>query len=246
MTSATGNRRPAPDAPYAVEPPPRPSLPVRGGPTRFPVRRIYCVGRNYAEHTREMGGDPDREPPFFFTKPPDAVVPGGGAVPYPPSTTDLQPEVELAVALGAGGAGLSPDRALEHVWGYGVALDMTRRDLQREAKAARRPWDMSKGFDASAPCSALSPAREVGHPAAGTIRLAVNGELRQESDLALQIWSVPETLAHLSRLVTLAPGDLVLTGTPAGVAPVGPGDRLEARIERLGRLEVTIVEGSAR
>lgn len=243
MRSSTGNRPPGSEEAYVFAPPPRPSLPVLGDPGRFPVRRIYCVGRNYAEHTREMGGDPEREPPFFFSKPPDAVVPGGGRVPYPPATSDLQPEVELVVALGSGGGGVPPDRALELVWGYGVGLDLTRRDLQRDAKAAGRPWDMSKGFDASAPCSALSPVAEVGHPERGAIRLSVNGEVRQESDLARQIRGVPETVAHLSGLVTLAPGDLIFTGTPAGVAPVGPGDRLEAEIEGLDRLRVRIVEG---
>ncbi|HYD29916.1 MAG TPA: fumarylacetoacetate hydrolase family protein [Azospirillaceae bacterium] len=217
-----------------------PSVPVAGSADTFPVRRIYCVGRNYAAHAREMGADPTREPPFFFAKPADAVVPGGGRVPYPPATSSLHHEVELVVAIGKGGADIPADKALDHVYGYAVGLDLTRRDLQSEAKAAGKPWDMAKGFDQSAPISALHPAAAAGHPAKGTIRLTVNGDKRQEGDLSDQIWSVPEVIATLSRLVTLAPGDLIYTGTPDGVGPVKAGDRLDGSIEGLDTLTVTI------
>jgi len=216
------------------------SLPIEGDARRFPVRRVFCVGRNYAAHVREMGGDPDREPPFFFTKPADALVPGGGTLPYPPATRDLHHEVELVVALGGGGADIEAGQALDRVFGYAVGIDLTRRDLQAEAKKLGRPWDMAKGFDRSAPVSALRPVSRIGHPARNPIRLAVNGEVRQASDLAHHIWSVAETIAHLSGLVALAAGDLIFMGTPEGVAAVGPGDRLEAAIEGVGELCVTI------
>ncbi len=225
---------------FVVPAPAEISLPVIGQDAVFPVRRIYCVGRNYAEHAREMGADPDREPPFFFTKPRDAIVPEGGTIPYPPATENLHYEMELVVAIGTSGAQIPEASALDHVYGYGAGLDMTRRDLQGEAKKTGRPWDMGKGFDHSAPCSALRAAAEIGHPDSGAIWLKVNGETKQSGDLAQQIWSVPETVAYLSGLVTLEPGDLIYTGTPAGVGPVVSGDRLEGHIHQIGDIVVTI------
>jgi fumarylpyruvate hydrolase len=225
-----------------VPAPPAVTLPVVGETRRFPLRRIFCVGRNYAAHAREMGHDPEREPPFFFTKPADAVVPDGGTIPYPPATRELHHEVELVVALGRGGADIPEAQALEHVFGYAVGVDLTRRDLQAEAKKLARPWDMAKAFDHSAPCSAVMPAARIGHPERGRIRLEVNGKLRQDSDLSHHIWSVPETIAHLSRLVRLAPGDLLFMGTPDGVAAIAPGDRLMASIEGVGELALTLAE----
>lgn len=225
---------------FVVPAPSEISLPVSGEDAVFPVRRIYCVGRNYAEHAREMGADPDREPPFFFTKPRDAIVPEGGAIPYPPATENLHYEMELVVAIGTAGAKIKENTALGHVYGYGAGLDMTRRDLQGQAKKTGRPWDMGKGFDYSAPCSALRPAREIGHPDSGAIWLKVNGETKQSGDLSQQIWSVPETIAYLSGLVELAPGDLIYTGTPAGVGPVVSGDRLEGHIDGISDIAVNI------
>jgi fumarylpyruvate hydrolase len=225
---------------YVIPVPPVVALPIDGDERRFPVRRIYCVGRNYAAHAREMGHDPDREPPFFFTKPADALVVGGGTIPYPPATKDLHHEVELVVALGKGGADIAEAQALDHVFGYAVGIDLTRRDLQAEAKELRRPWDMAKAFDRSAPCSALRPAAQIGHPERNPIRLLVNGQVRQESTLAHHIWSVAETVAYLSGLVELAPGDLIFMGTPEGVAAVRRGDVLEASVEGVGELRVTI------
>jgi len=225
---------------YVIAPPPIPAVPVAGGGS-FPVRRIFCVGRNYAEHVREMGGDPSREAPFFFTKPADAVLTGGAPMPYPPETHDLHHEMELVAAIGQGGAAIAPDEALGHVFGYAAGLDMTRRDLQAAAKKAGRPWDMSKGFDLSAPIGEIAPAAHIGHPAAGAIELNVNGKARQASDLRQMIWSVAETIAHLSRLVRLAPGDLLFTGTPEGVAAVVRGDVLEGRIEGVGSVQTRIV-----
>ena len=224
-----------------VFPPPVSTLPVRGADAVMPVRRVYCVGRNYAAHAREMGHDPDREPPFFFTKPADAVVPNGGEVPYPPATRDLHHEIELVVALGKGGRDIARERALDHVLGYAVGIDLTRRDLQAEAKRLGRPWDMAKGFDRSAPISPLRLAGEVGHPERGAIWLEVNGERRQSSDLSHHIWSVPETIAYLSGLVELAPGDLIMMGTPEGVAAVGRGDRMRGHIDNVGDLAVVLV-----
>jgi len=220
--------------------PATPSVAVSGSSSRFPVRRVFCVGRNYASHAREMGSDPNREPPFFFTKPADAVVPASGAVPYPPSTDDLHHEIELVVALGAGGANIDPAQALDLVWGYGVGLDLTRRDLQAAAKDSGRPWDMAKGFDASAPCSALHPVSEVGHPAEGRIWLEVNGALRQEGNLNELIWPIADVIAYLSRFVTLAPGDLIYSGTPSGVAALKPGDRVRAGVDGVDSFELEI------
>ncbi|HYH22362.1 MAG TPA: fumarylacetoacetate hydrolase family protein [Azospirillum sp.] len=224
---------------FAVSPPPQPAVAVAGSDP-FPVRRIYCVGRNYAAHAREMGADPDREPPFFFMKPADAVVADGGAVPYPPATQNLHHEVELVVAIGRGGKDIPVDTALEHVFGYAVGLDMTRRDLQNAAKKEGKPWDMGKGFDHSAPCGTIRRAADIGHPGKGAVRLTVNGELRQQGDLSDLIWSVSETISYLSGLVELAPGDLIFTGTPEGVGPVVPGDRLDGSVEGVGTLAVTI------
>ncbi|HEY0835186.1 MAG TPA: fumarylacetoacetate hydrolase family protein [Azospirillum sp.] len=224
---------------YAVPQPPQPAVAVAGGDP-FPVRRIYCVGRNYAAHAREMGADPDREPPFFFMKPADAVVADGGTVPYPPATRNLHHEVELVVAIGRGGRDIPVDTALEHVFGYAVGLDMTRRDLQNAAKKEGKPWDMGKGFDHSAPCGTIRRAADIGHPGTGAVRLTVNGEPRQHGDLADLIWTVSETISYLSGLVTLEPGDLIYTGTPEGVGPVKPGDRLEGSVEGVGTIAVTI------
>ncbi len=219
--------------------PPLVTVPVAGGGL-FAVRRIFCVGRNYAAHAREMGHDPDREPPFFFTKPADTLVMNGEDAPYPPQTSDLHHEMELVVALGQGGADIAEADALGHVWGYAAGLDMTRRDLQAEAKKLGRPWDMAKGFDHSAPIGLLVPAAGI-NPGHGRIELRVNGEVRQSSDLDQLIWSVPEVIAYLSRLVRLAPGDLVFTGTPEGVAACVRGDVLEGTIEGIGTVRTRIV-----
>jgi fumarylpyruvate hydrolase len=224
---------------FVIAPPAQASLPVRGGGS-FPVRRIFCVGRNYAEHAREMGSDPDREPPFYFTKPADAVLVGGADLPYPPATKDLHHEMELVVAIGTGGRDIAESDALTHVWGYCAGLDMTRRDLQNAAKKTGRPWDMGKGFDHSAPMGELVPAQGI-DPGRGRIELKVNGQTRQVSDLGQMIWSVPEVIANLSRLVELAPGDLIMTGTPEGVAAVAKGDVLEGSIEGVGTVRTVIV-----
>lgn len=225
---------------YVITAPAQPSLAVAGSPERFPIRRVFCVGRNYGAHAREMGSDPNREPPFFFTKPADAVVPASGTVPYPPATQDLHHEVELVVALGAGGTDVDPADAMSLVWGYGVGLDLTRRDLQAVAKDAGRPWDMAKGFDASAPCSPLIPAARLGHPQDKRIWLEVNGALRQEGNLNEMIWPIADVIAHLSRLVALAPGDLIYTGTPAGVAALKPGDQLRGGVDGVTEFELSI------
>ncbi len=223
---------------YAV-PPTITTVPVDGADVAFPVHRVFCVGRNYAEHAVEMGHDPDREPPFFFMKPADAVVPTGSTLPFPSATEDLHHEIELVVALERGGADIASDDALSHVFGYAVGLDMTRRDLQAAAKKAARPWDMAKGFDRSAPMSELRRAADIGHPEKGAIWLRINGEPRQEGDLSQQIWKAPETIAYLSTLIELRPGDLIMTGTPKGVGPVERGDRLEGHIDGVGDLTVT-------
>ncbi|WP_439689935.1 fumarylacetoacetate hydrolase family protein [Curtobacterium sp. SP.BCp] len=219
--------------------PPQPTVPTTTG-GRFPVRRVFCVGRNYAAHAREMGHDPDREPPFFFTKPADAVVGDGADTPYPPLTAQLEHEVELVVAIGAAAVDVPVADALGVVWGYGVGLDLTRRDLQAEAKRLGRPWDAAKGFDASATVGVLVPAAGV-DPTQGTVELTVNGTLRQAGDLADQIWSVAETIAELSRSVRLAPGDLLMTGTPDGVGPLVRGDEVEGRIAGVGSVRTVIV-----
>lgn len=215
------------------------TIPVIGGDS-FPVRRIYCVGRNYAAHAREMGADPDREDPFFFMKPADAIVPTGSTIPYPVKTRDYQHEIEMVVALKGGGSDVPVAKALDLVFGYAVGLDMTRRDIQGEAKKMGRPWDMGKGFDQSAPCAPISPASKVGHIGKGAIWLKVNGKIRQKSDLELLIWSIPETISYLSGLVTLAPGDLIYSGTPEGVAAVVKGDKLEGHVDGLTDLAIAI------
>ncbi|HHY49805.1 MAG TPA: fumarylacetoacetate hydrolase family protein [Alphaproteobacteria bacterium] len=225
--------------PDYVFPPLVPAVPVEGGGA-WPVRRVFCVGRNYAEHQREMGHS-GAEPPFFFMKPPDALVTGGANTPYPPATGDLHHEIELVVAIGREGARLAAGVAREHVWGYAAGIDLTRRDLQAEAKRLARPWDMAKGFDHSGPISAIVPAARSGHPARGRLTLTVNGEPRQEGDIADMIWDVPALIAELSSYVTLRPGDLIFTGTPAGVGPVRRGDRLEGTIEGVGTVVTTIV-----
>jgi fumarylpyruvate hydrolase len=224
---------------YAIEFSGPVTLPVAESNQQFPVGRIYCVGRNYAEHAREMGHDPDREPPFFFMKPADALVLSGATIPYPRMTKDLHHEIEMVVAIGKGGSDIPVDKALDHVFGYGVGLDMTRRDLQGEAKKMGRPWEMGKAFDNSAPCTALKTAAMVGHPSKGAIWLKVNGEFTQKGDLAEMIWNVPETIAYLSKLITLRAGDLIMSGTPAGVGPVKPGDRLEGHVDGVGDLTVS-------
>ena len=225
---------------YVIAPPVPAALPIRGSDRMFPVRRVFCVGRNYAEHAIEMGSDPTREPPFYFTKPADAVVVLDADVPYPPATSQLHHEMELVVAIGSAGADIPVADALKHVWGYCAGLDMTRRDLQNEAKKTGRPWDMGKGFDFSAPMGELVPARGV-DPARGKIELRVNGEVRQTSDLSKLIWSVPEVISNLSHLVRLAPGDLIMTGTPEGVAAVQRGDLLEGTVEGVGGVRCRIV-----
>ena len=214
-----------------------PMIAIAGSTERFPVRRIFCVGQNYADHAREMGSDPDRQQPFFFTKPADAVVPGGGTLAYPSMTKDLHHEVELVVALGAGGTDIAAADALAMIYGHAVGIDLTRRDLQAAAKQAGRPWDMAKGFDRSAPIAALTPGAP---PASGPVTLTINGETRQAGDLSMMIWSVAEVIAALSRQVALAPGDLIFTGTPAGVGPIKPGDQVRATIADLTPLEIRI------
>ncbi len=220
---------------------PQPFLPVRGTDALFPVHRIYCVGQNYADHAIEMGGDPTRNPPFFFQKNPDCLLPDGADFPYPPQSADVHHEIELVAALGKGGSDIPVAEALGHVYGYAVGLDMTRRDLQAAAKKAGRPWEVGKAFEHSAPCSAIVPASEIGHPSAGAITLSVNGEIRQSGDLDQMIWKVAETISYLSSLFALKPGDLVFTGTPAGVGPVRRGDRLEGRIDGVGTLSTRVI-----
>jgi fumarylpyruvate hydrolase len=219
--------------------PPLATIPVSGGGV-FPVRRIFCVGRNYAEHAREMGHDPDRELPFFFTKPADSVVTGDADMPYPTMTKDLHHEMELVVALGSGGSDISEADAMSHVWGYAAGLDMTRRDMQGDAKKAGRPWDMAKGFDQSAPIGLLVPAMDI-DPSHGLIELKVNGKVRQTSDLSKLIWSIPEVIAFLSKLVKLEAGDLIFTGTPEGVAACVKGDLLEGTVAGVGTVKTKIV-----
>jgi fumarylpyruvate hydrolase len=224
---------------YAIDFPATPTLPVAESNKVFPVGRIYCVGRNYAEHAREMGHDPDREPPFFFMKPADAVIGNGVTIPYPQVTKDLHHEIEMVVAIGKGGADIPVEKALDHVFGYSVGLDMTRRDIQGEAKKMGRPWEMGKAFDNSAPSTALKPVSMVGHPAKGAIWLKVNGQVKQKGDLNEMIWNVPEMISYLSKLITLRAGDLIYSGTPAGVGPVQAGDKLEGHVDGVGDLTIT-------
>jgi len=225
---------------FVVALPPAASLPIIDSTQRFPVGRIFCVGRNYADHAREMGHDPNREPPFFFMKPPSAVLADGRDMPYPPHSSDLHHEVEMIVAIGVGGSDIPVDKALAHALGYGVGLDMTCRDVQNVAKKLSRPWETSKAFDHSAPCSALRLATALGHPTAGRIELRVNGDGRPQGDLAQMIWSVPEQIAYLSTVFVLQPGDLIFSGTPAGVAAVQRADRLRARVDGVAELSFAI------
>jgi len=226
---------------YVFDPGSVASLEIKGTADRFPVHRIYCVARNYAAHAREMGGEPDREPPFFFTKPADAIVPNYGEIPYPSRTSNLHHEIELVVALGRGGSSLTQAEASEAIFGYAVGNDLTRRDQQADAKAAGRPWDTAKGFDHSAPMTAIHPVSITGLIDRGRIWLSVNGEMRQEADLTDMVWPVAAIIAELSTLYALKPGDLIFTGTPAGVGPVGPGDLMEGGIAGLERLVNRIV-----
>lgn len=224
---------------FVIEPHPRPAVPVEGGGL-FPVRRLYCIGRNYADHAIEMGHDPTREAPFFFQKNADSID-LSGEFPYPPETEDVHFEIELVVALGSGGRDIPEAEALGNVWGYGVGLDMTRRDLQGAAKKAGRPWEIGKAFDRAAPMSPLVPVARCGHPASGRIALSVNGETRQDGDLDQMIWKVPEMIAYLSRYFERAAGDLIMTGTPAGVGAVVLDDVLSGSIEGVGTLDVRVV-----
>ena len=225
---------------FVIPPPTAPSVAVASTDARFPVRRIICVGRNYAAHAREMGKDPDRDPPFFFLKPADAVVDDGATVPYPPETIDFQYEIELVAAIGQAGADIPVERALDHVFGYAVGLDLTRRDLQLRAREQGRPWDWGKGFDLSAPCAPLHRVKEVGHPSRGRIWLSVNGVVKQDADLSELIWSVPEIISIASRSIALRPGDLIYTGTPAGVGPVHRGETMIAGIDGLGEIRISV------
>jgi fumarylpyruvate hydrolase len=225
---------------FVIAQPAQAFVSVKGSKATFPVHRIYCVGRNYAAHAIEMGGDPDRDPPFFFQKNPDNLV-LDGAFPYPTASKDVHHEIEMAVALKSGGNDIPLGKALDCVYGYGVALDMTRRDLQGKAKDAGRPWEVGKAFEASAPCTALVPASEIGHPASGAIWLDVNGQRRQTGDLNQMIWKVPEMISYLSGLFTLRAGDLILSGTPSGVGAVNRGDKMLGHIDGIGDLEVVVL-----
>lgn len=224
---------------YVFEPAKQASLAVQGREERFPVRRIFCVGRNYLEHVKEMGNDP-REPPFFFTKHAHAALDAPCTIPYPPQTEDLHHEIELVIAIGKGGTNIAEDAVMDHVWGAAVGVDMTRRDLQASAKKAGRPWDWSKSFDYSAPIGPVRAIADVPSVSEGRIWLAVNGETRQDADLADMIWSVREQVAFLSQSMELVPGDLIMTGTPAGVGAVVPGDVITGGIDGIGEIEVTI------
>ena len=222
-----------------IPPPPQPVIAVAGSPQVFPVRRIWCVGRNYEEHIKEMGHDV-RDPPFFFAKPPDALVADGSTIPYPSLTKDLHFEVELVAALKSGGRNIPVDKANDCIWGYAVGIDLTRRDLQIASRDMKRPWEVGKFFDNSAPCSALRPAGEIGHPSKGHIRLRRNGEIKQDGDLAQMIWNIPETINKLSEMCELKAGDVIFTGTPSGVGQTVAGDTLACAIEGVGTLTVTI------
>ncbi|NOL50039.1 fumarylacetoacetate hydrolase family protein [Pelistega europaea] len=229
---------------YLFTPPELVAIPIVGSEQKFPVRRVYCVGRNYAAHAREMGSDPSREPPFFFCKPADAVVPvlAGETyqLPYPSETNNLHYEVELVAVIGKKGSYISPEEALDHVWGYAIGLDMTRRDLQAQMKENGRPWEIGKAFDYSAPIGPIYPASKVGHIIEGNIWLALNGQIKQQGNIKDLIWSVAETVAYLSKLFTLEPGDVIFTGTPEGVGKVIPGDKMKAGIDNLGELWVDV------
>jgi fumarylpyruvate hydrolase len=225
---------------FVIPAPPPASVEVTGTNDRFPVRRIYCIGRNYLAHRKEMGHD-DRKPPFYFQKPADALLETGGDFPYPSQSENVHFEIELVVAIAKGGVNISIEDALDHVYGYGLGIDMTRRDLQSKAKQDGKPWESAKSFDYSAPISPIRPVSEIGHPDSGRIWLAVNGEVRQDSDLNLQIWNVQEGISHLSKLYEVVPGDLIYTGTPDGVGPINPGDLITAGIDGIGELEIKVV-----
>ena len=224
---------------YVIPPAPQAVVKVAGSDKLFPVRRIWCVGRNYIEHIREMGQD-ERLPPFYFAKPADAIVPDGGTVPYPSLTKDMHHEVELVVALKSGGRNIPVAKANDCIYGYAVGIDLTRRDLQIASRDLKRPWEVGKAFDASAPCGDIKPASEIGHPAKGKITLKVNGKLRQDGDLNQLTWNVPEIISKLSEMVALAAGDIIMTGTPSGVAATVAGDKIECEVEGVGKLSVTI------
>ncbi len=225
---------------YVIDPPRQATLPIEGTEATFPIRRIYCIGRNYADHAIEMGHDPDREPPFFFQKNPDNVDVSGDFI-YPPHTSDVHHEIEMIVALKSGGRNISLDDALSHVYGYGVGLDMTRRDLQGQMKKMGRPWEIGKAFEHSAPMGPLVPAEKIGHPDAGRVELKVNGDTRQTGDLNQMIWKVPEMINYLSEYYELAAGDLIMSGTPAGVAAVTKGDVMVGTVEGVGEISITVV-----
>lgn len=221
---------------------PQPQVAISGSDRKFPVHRIYCVGRNYAAHARESGADPDREAPFYFMKPADAIVADRSSIPYPARTNNLHHEIELVVAIGKGGENVSVEEVTTCIFGYAVGIDLTRRDLQSDAKKSGRPWDTAKGFDYSAPLSAIHPVAKAGHPLRGRIWLKVNGELRQDGNLDEMIWSVPEAISELSGLFALMPGDLIFTGTPAGVGPLERGDRITGGIEGVDEIAIEIME----
>ncbi|MGC1913891.1 MAG: fumarylacetoacetate hydrolase family protein [Pseudolabrys sp.] len=227
------------DSRYVIPTPPQATIAVAETDKVFPVRRIWCVGRNYIEHIREMGQD-ERAPPFFFAKPADAIVPDGGTVPYPSLTKDMHHEVELVVALKSGGRKIPVDKANDCIFGYAVGIDLTRRDLQIASRDVKRPWEVGKAFDASAPCGPLMPATKIGHPTKGKIILKVNGQVRQDGDLNQMIWNIPETISKLSEMVALEAGDIIMTGTPSGVAATVAGDKIECEVEGIGKLSVTI------
>jgi len=225
---------------HVIPSPPAPTIPILGSDKTFPVRRVYCIGRNYAAHTIEMGGDPDREPPFFFQKNPDNLD-SSGEFPFPVKSSDVHHEIEMLIALKSDGTNVTVDTALEHVFGYAVCLDMTRRDLQGKAKELRRPWEIGKAFERSAPCGPLRAAAEIGHPEKGSVQLTVNGVVTQSGDLDQMIWKVPEMISYLSEYFDLAAGDVILSGTPSGVGPVQRGDILCGSIEGVGELAVNVV-----
>jgi len=225
---------------FILPPPTPPSVAIIDSAARFPVRRIFCVGRNYAAHAREMGHDPNREPPFFFMKPSDTLVDDGSAIPYPPLTNNLHFEGELVVAIGKSASNIKPEHSQSHIWGYAIGNDLTRRDLQSEAKKLGRPWDWGKGFDRSAICGPLHPVATIGALDKGAIETTVNGKIRQSADLADLIWSIPEVISILSTSVTIKPGDLIYTGTPAGIGPLICGDICQISIEQLGKITTTI------
>lgn len=227
---------------FVFSPAPLPSVAVAGSEDRLPVRRIFCVGRNYAAHAREMGKDPDRDPPFFFTKPADAVVDSDEPVAYPPLTENFHYEAELVAVIGKPGRNIAEADSLSHVWGYAIGNDLTRRDLQLAAREQGRPWDWGKAFDRSAVIGPVYPVSKVGHPEKGAIQLSVNGVVKQDADLAELIWSVPEIISILSHSISLQPGDLIMTGTPAGVGPLVPGDICKVSIDGLGSISTPITE----